>query len=176
MSNDFSGSINPNYIVSVMAQERVKLVAQLYKFLSTKGNYPVTPYNIFYKFLISPTSDKYQENINLLKDFITYSKNNDPVKAHEYRMVATIPDGTVWYDSSKGTKNTWTNFQSKTINENHNSRACFMDVLLNELRDSFEMKYSSSTKTNEYRITFRLGDNRYYPLGVLGYSFSTIPL
>lgn len=55
------------------------------------------------------------------------------------------------------------NFESNTINVNHNSRACFMDVLLNDLCSSFEMKY---------RIIFRLGDNRYYPLGILGYSFS----
>lgn len=91
-------------------------------------------------------------------------------------MVATIPDGTVWYDSAKGSRNTWNNFENKIINENHNSRACFMDVLLNDQRDSFEMKYSSSTKTNESRVTFRLGDNRYYPLGVLGYSLTTNPL
>lgn len=176
MSIDFSGTINPNYIVSIMAQERVKLVGELYKFLSTKGNYPDTPYNILYSFLTSITSDKYQQNINLLNDFITEAKNNDPVKSREHRILATIPDGTVWFDSSKGAKNTWDNYQSKTINENHNTRACFMDVLINGIRDSFELKYSTTTKTDEYRVTFRLGDNRYYPLGVLAYSISNIPI
>jgi hypothetical protein len=137
-----------------MATQREILTQRLNTFLNTKANYPDIPYNILYNFLLKPSSDKYQQNIGLLQDFVNISQKDDPVTAHIYRIVATIPDGTVWYDLSKGTTNTWNNFNSKTINENHNSRACFMDVLLNDLRSSF-----------------RLGDNHYYPLGILGYSF-----
>ena len=171
MSINFNSTINQNYIVSIMATQREILTKKLYKFLITKGDYTDIPYNILYKFLFTPSSNEYKKTIGILQDFVNISQKDDHDISHIYRIVATIPDGTIWYDSSKGEKNTWENFQSKTINENHNSRACIMEVLLNNNRSSFEMKYSSTTKTNEYRVSFRLGDNRYYPLGVLGYSF-----
>ena len=31
------------------------------------------------------------------------------------RILATLPDGSVWYDSSKGDKNTFANYKSKTM-------------------------------------------------------------
>ena len=162
--------LNDNYAVSIMAQYQYQLTTFLEIFLKKKDIINVSYYDIILNFLIEPFETEYDYIINIFNELVIESDKIN--KKESYRVVCTIPDGTVYYDSAKGSKNTWANFQSKSINENHNTRAPFMDVLLNNDRTSFETKYSSSTKVNEYRLTYRFGINKSYPLGVIGYSFT----
>tara|TARA_E500000331_G_scaffold328700_1_gene348680 strand:- start:600 stop:1064 length:465 start_codon:yes stop_codon:yes gene_type:complete len=63
----------------------------------------------------------------------------------EGRILITLPDGTVKYDSAKGEKNSWSNFKGKNINENHNSRPAIMSAQLSRNFFGAEIKYSTST-------------------------------
>jgi hypothetical protein len=153
-----------------MAQYQEQLTDLLEKFLKKEYTTDKTNYDVILDFLIEPKQDIYIKTINILYELV--DESDIIIKKDSFRVVCTIPDGTVWFDSSKGSKNTWENFQAKSINENHNTRAPFMSVLLKNDRTSFETKYSSSTKVNEYRLTYRFGVNKSYPLGVIGYSFS----
>ena len=81
------------------------------------------------------------------------------------RILCTLPDGQVWFDSGKGTKNTYENFESKSINENHNTRIAILEALRNN--EGQEVKFSTSSGfLEEYyaRSTLKLP---YVPLGVL---------
>jgi hypothetical protein len=169
-STYFKQFLNDNYATSIMAQYEMLLNGLLEEFLYEEYIYNKTPYDILVDFLIEPLEDKYDICIDILNKYI--DRLNKLNNKDTYRIVFTIPDGTVWYDSSKGKKNTWDNFESKSINENHNTRAPFMNVLIQNNRRSFETKYSSSTKKNEYRLAYRFGVNKSYPLGVIGFSFS----
>lgn len=74
------------------------------------------------------------------------------------RILITLPDGTVMYDSSKGNTNTRDNFLSKSINENHNTRVAIMIAQMNKCGIGYEEKYSSTTQNNEIYVAYRIGD------------------
>ena len=74
-----------------------------------------------------------------------------------FRLMVTLPDGTVAFDSGKGDKNTWANFKDKAINENHNSRAAIMTALLSTDGNGVEKKFSTSSGLNEVYHAFRTG-------------------
>jgi hypothetical protein len=71
------------------------------------------------------------------------------------RILVTLPDGTVYFDSSK--TNTWTSARAKTINENHNSRPSIMAAQLLPSGEAYETKYSTSTSRYEDYVSFRIG-------------------
>jgi hypothetical protein len=79
------------------------------------------------------------------------------------RIVVCLPDGTVYFDSSRadGTtatnSNTFANASAKTINENHNTRACIMNVQLLQDPISFESKFSTSNGQQENYVAMRVG-------------------
>ena len=122
MSVYFDQFLNANYTTAVMAEQEQILGDKLNNYLYTPDISGITPYDILIKFLSFPLQDQYQQNINILQNFVNISQKNDPNKKNVYRIVATIADGTVWFDSSKTIKNTWVNYQAKAINENHNSK------------------------------------------------------
>ena len=76
-------------------------------------------------------------SVNLCDNFI---KNLDSTS----RILATLSDGTVWYDSSKGDMNTYANFKSKSINENHASRYSIRQAMDSYEGVGWESKYSTS--------------------------------
>jgi hypothetical protein len=79
------------------------------------------------------------------------------------RILVCLPDGTVFYDSSRigntdSTKtNTWTNADKKTINENHNTRAAVINAQLAADGVSFESRFSTSTDNFEDYVAVRIG-------------------
>lgn len=73
------------------------------------------------------------------------------------RILATLPDGTVWYDSSKGDKNTYANYKSKTINENHASRYSIRQAMDSYEGVGWESKYSTSDNSYEDYYAVRAG-------------------
>ena len=84
-----------------------------------------------------------------------------------FRLMVTLPDGTVAFDSGKGDKNTWANFKDKAINENHNSRAAIMTALLSTDGNGIEKKLSTSSGTNEIYHAFRMGLSSTEAVGVM---------
>ena len=87
-------------------------------------------------------------------------------------VIATLPDGTVWYYTVSD-KNTYENFLTKTIAENHNTRAAFMQALNNETGFGFETKRSSSIEENkvESRSVMRLGATSSSITGCIGLAY-----
>jgi hypothetical protein len=80
------------------------------------------------------------------------------VAAGVYRIVLTLPDGTVVVDTAK-TNNTFANFQAKAINENHNSRIAIQVAQQYQCGFGLETKFSSSTGLSESYFALRLGDH-----------------
>ena len=101
-----------------------------------------------------------------IQSFITQTTagiNNYP----NLRVVITLTDGTVAYDSGVSgnvtaggvvvLRNSFQAYQSKLINENHNSRIAIMTALLSKLGTGYEIKYSSSTGRKEAYNAIRMG-------------------
>ena len=83
--------------------------------------------------------------------------------ATNLRLVVAEADGTVAYDSSKE-NNTFINFKSKTINENHNTRPAFMVAQLSKSGVGTAYRYSTSVNANEINVAVRIVDSaKYYP-------------
>ena len=100
---------------------------------------------VLVNFLKNPgDSSKYSQMKELL-DFVTkkcLESANEEIKIDGSRILCTLPDGTVFYDSGKGDKNTYENFKSKSINENHNTRyACYESL---KAGNAYETKFSTS--------------------------------
>lgn len=91
------------------------------------------------------------------------------------RILVTLPDGTVVFDSSKGANNTHANAGAKPwttgINENHNSRGAIMAAVLNQSGVGMEKKYSTSTQKFEQYLAHRVGRSQQDAVGVIRYSF-----
>ena len=115
---------------------------------------------------------RYDSSIGFLKFFIdSFDLSNYPANVI-IRIVATLPDGTVWYDSSKS-NNTYQHFLNKCINENHNTRPAFLQALVSDCGKGFETKPSSTTAVNyQARSVVRLGSTQDNALGLIGFSLS----
>lgn len=72
------------------------------------------------------------------------------------RLVVTIPDGTVVYET--GQTNSWANYQAKDINENHNTRVAVHDAQGTVCGVGYEKKLSSTTNQVEQYVAIRLGE------------------
>ena len=73
------------------------------------------------------------------------------------RLVVTETDGTVIYDTAAGDRNTYQNWKSKTINENHNTRVAIMTAQMFDCGVGYETKYSSTVGTNQNYVAIRAG-------------------
>jgi hypothetical protein len=82
------------------------------------------------------------------------------------RLVITLADGTVVVDTGKSddpgnaaaTGNSYAHFNSKTVNENHNSRLAIINSQLHKCGVGVERKLSTTDKSKEYYVAIRLGD------------------
>jgi hypothetical protein len=91
------------------------------------------------------------------------------INTKSIRIVLSLPDGTLIFDSKVGANNTWQNYLDKKIGENHNTRIAIIAAQLFYPGVGYEKKYSTTTKNFEYYIAKRvgaLGDN----LGTVRYS------
>ena len=73
------------------------------------------------------------------------------------RILATLADGTVWYDSAKGNKNTYANFKTRSINENHASRYSIRQAMDSYEGVGWESKFSTSDSNYEDYYAVRGG-------------------
>jgi hypothetical protein len=83
------------------------------------------------------------------------------------RLVITLPDGTVVLDTGKPDDaanalpagNSYQHFQSKTVNENHNSRVSIFSAQQWPCGHAVESKLSTSTGVREDYVAIRLGNH-----------------
>jgi hypothetical protein len=75
----------------------------------------------------------------------------------ESRILATLSDGTVWYDSNK--INTYEKYKSKSINENHESRYSIRQAMDSYEGIGWESKFSSTENKFENYYAVRGGDS-----------------
>lgn len=87
------------------------------------------------------------------------------------RVVLTLSDGTVAIDTSKS-NNSFVNYQSKSINENHNSRLAIFTALASNAGTGQETKYSTTTRVQTYNYAQRMGLSPEESVGVLRVSIS----
>jgi hypothetical protein len=105
-------------------------------------------------FLSTPNSEAAWNNMNtVIQTFLARDSSLYP----SLRVLITISDGRVAYDSSKGANNTFARYQSGLINENHNTRVAIMVALLGNSGVGNEDKFSTSTGINESYNALRMG-------------------
>jgi hypothetical protein len=114
------------------------------------------------QFLQNPNSETDWNNMNTaIQSFMTtYS----PLLAG-LRVLVTLSDGHVAYDTSKGVNNTYANFQANTIGENHNTRIAIMVALLGSNGIGNEIKASTTTGTKQAYNAVRMGLSTSLALG-----------
>ena len=128
--------------------------------------------------------DRYNSAIGFLNQWVLLLNSgvatNPATSGNFFRLVCTLPDGTVWYDSSSS-KNTYADFLANTVNSsNHNSRSAFLQAILNENGIGVEEK-SAKTSTfggaqtayvRESRVVIRLGNNSSSIISNFGLSYN----
>jgi len=90
---------------------------------------------------------------------------------NKFRILVTIADGTVFFDSSK-TNNTYQNFLNKAINENHATRHYIQECFHSKSGISWESKWSSSTRALDTYYSVRFGQAPQGCIGVIAFSYS----
>ena len=119
--------------------------------------------NSIFNFTDSPSSQLWSIMDGLIASWISTNAFN----ATGLRVLVALADGTVCYDSSKGIENTYSNFQSKSINENHNSRIAILQSLLSNSGVGSESKFSTSTNTATNYLAQRISFTSGSPMGTI---------
>ena len=120
-----------------------------------------------YQFLVAQT----ETNYNALKTALINEKAAHPAISG-VRYLVTTPDGTVIHDTGKTTTNTWANFGSKTVTDNHANRLAISSAFLSASGIGNETKFSLSTNQNENYYAVRVGRTTNESLGLVRYSFT----
>jgi hypothetical protein len=107
--------------------------------------------------IVSAESDETGVKYGLLASELTALSNNLQFKGKSIRILVSLPGGAVIFDSSKGEKNTYPNFVSKSINENHNTRVAIISSQLDKCGVGYEDKFSTTTSGNEKYVAVCLG-------------------
>jgi len=110
-------------------------------------------------------STTYDSAISVFRSLVSSLATNTGKIA---RIVVCLPDGTVYFDSSK-TNNTFANASGKNINENHNTRASIINAQLLQNGFSFENKFSTTDNKLEDYVAMRVGPHG-ANLGTIRYS------
>lgn len=126
----------------------------------------------------------YAALVNNLYAFIDKVKANSvpnlklPEGIPSFRILITVSDGTVFFDSFKRTSgsngtdlNTYDNFLKKAINENHASRHYIRQSI--DHVECIESKWSSTTKALETYYAKRIGMSAQLSIGAIAFSYST---
>ncbi len=123
---------------------------------------------------LTSNATSYNTTVLIFRDLI----NNINIATGKIgRILVALPDGTVYFDSSKPDgvinnrtdTNLFTNAQARTINENHNTRPSIMCSQTLQSGFGFESKFSSSTTQIEDYVAMRIGIQG-YNLGTIRYS------
>ena len=144
-------------VLNIVAPEKVK-----------KNKHYTKLYNILYngimcnylelkmKKLLMPcaTTDDYIDLLNTV-----LCKFNIKLGDMELRIVITEPDGTVIIDTYQKTLNTFSNWKSKIINENHNTRLSIKNAQYFIEGVGYEKKVSSTIDPiYQYGVAIRAGN------------------
>lgn len=122
------------------------------------------------EFLNNPTNETAWDNMNT--GIIKFLTNYSPL-LYGLRVLITLADGEVAYDSASD-NNTFANYQSGALGDNHNTRVCIMVALLGNSGVGYEEKYSSTTGKHENYSAIRMGLSTAKPLGCARVSVDTI--
>lgn len=127
---------------------------------------------------ISEIAKLYDLLVANLYKFIDNIKGNSapnlklPAGIPTFRIVIALADGTVFFDSfRRKDQNTYQNFLSKTINENHASRVYIRHAIDHGM--AIESKWSSTTKAVETYYSQRIGFDEKYSIGAIAFAYST---
>ena len=116
--------------------------------------------------------------IDSLSKFVSDVSNNSVPNYNlgiipKFRILITIADGTVFYDSYKGaTNNSYDKFLAKTINENHATRKYIQQSMHSKDGIGYESKWSSSTQAVDTYYSVRYGFSTSGILGIIAFSYS----
>ena len=111
--------------------------------------------NDFGKLLKMIVSD--ENSYNIVKNILaSIDSKLASVTGKTGRVTVILPDGTVYYDSSKS-NNTWTAAKAKAINENHNTRASIITVQISPTIVAYESKFSTINNRPEEYVSVRFG-------------------
>jgi len=152
-----------------MVLTKLVYLEQLYNTLKIDGlNNPFLKINTFFN---SPSSTSW-DNMNIsLNQYIIDNSSNENYTS--LRVLIIEADGTVAYDSSRITstnttqQNTYSNYQAKTINENHNSRPAVITALISNSGVGKEQRWSSTTGTFQQYLAIRMGLNNEFAIGTI---------
>ena len=123
------------------------------------------------QFLQTPSSETNWNNMNT--GIIQFMSAYSPL-LNGLRVLISLSDGTVAYATSRGALNTFADYQSKSINENHNTRVAVMTALLGNSGTGFETKQSTSTGYPSAYSVLRMGMASSVSLGCVVVSAYTV--
>ncbi len=142
-----------------------KNILNTYVDLAVSGYYsPDYPNPGLTTFLFLSTYSEYFWN-ECKKMFDEIVKNINTGGFESARIIATLANGTVWYDSMK--ENTYQKFLDDTIGPNQNVRPAFMSLLVNHLSRSYGVEPNIIRKTQQYIICVRVEPIDGTPRGVV---------
>lgn len=134
--------------------------------LDANSIYGVPVSNIIYKFLTEINTGNYTSLSNTIVDVSFNSFSNGE------RFLLSIDDGTVAFDTSKTTLvNTYVSFNSKEINENHNTRPEILLATLSSSGIGVSRRYSSSVGNYLQYAAERFGNSTEQNLGTARMSY-----
>lgn len=128
------------------------------------------------EFLVNPTTsgDASETTWNNMDSAIKEFLNNGLYSSLTgLRVLVTLADGWVAYDSSKGVNNTYQSYKDNTLGENHNTRIAIITAMLGISGVGFETKYSTTSGINQAYNAVRIGYSPTNGLGVLRLSLNT---
>lgn len=115
------------------------------------------------QFLLDPIEKNWLRMHYAIQNFLVAGEGGSVQLLAGLRVLVCLADGHVAYDSKKS--NSWSNFQTKTINENHNSRLSIMSALLGNSGNAFELRHSMSDGYKEAYNAQRIGPSAQNALG-----------
>ena len=80
-------------------------------------------------------------------------------KVSTARILAVLADGRSFYDSSKGSENTYANFKEDLIHPNGVTRASIREAMDSEAGVGAEIKLSNTTGSTESYVAVRAGES-----------------
>lgn len=123
--------------------------------------------NVISFFLNNPTVEINWHHMDVgIKSFLAKNNTeNEPING--LRVLISTPDGTVAYDSSKnGTSNTFSNYQTASIGENHGARPEMLLALLSTSAIGNSQRISRTTSDLTTYHAERVGLSTSNPIGI----------
>ena len=138
------------------------------QYTATTGNVD----NLIQAFLVDLSANTYTPMVTALNEAVASIQASSGNSS--FRALLAIDDGSVAYDSSKGATNTYANYVSGAINENHNTRPEIMVAILGNTGVGLSDRYSRSLQKYLKYQASRLGASTQANLGTFRVSLSDL--